>query len=893
MSKPIKNFIIICAFLLPKISSAQGLTFTYYDDPAIPNSGVIGEVDNSAGRLRVSGVANPITSRYVSFYSDVIPLSGIKTIIFEADISLPTGLRSGIMSQDGCGDKSDSSMGTPVLFRISFTSITFAEISMQSTFGFYLEQLVNKTQLPEELSKNGGIARSSHIADWTGEPAIFDPLGLTSENSVGAQYHAKLSIDFVLNKVKAEITPHAGFENRFNPLPAGSEGSIASPFIAVGNLIDYTKDPQFTGNIFYSIHVRTNGNTDVDNPSAPGGTMRYIDREFTNVHVYFNQPIDFLEVPQIQYLFFPDDFNDGILKSYWERYVVSGLNFIAENGVLKLTGISGETGFSSFYSTSAKRQNCTVEMDFKAPSGIQSLCMFRIEFDGYNYFEINISMDGYRLVRVIDNQVEAIGNPIPLFADETTNFHHLKLTYDDETDHIEAFVDSIQLNSITDKIFPPSFKSLSIVFYIHAFQGQDIEYEWDNFNSTSEDKKIFRVTNTENAGAGSLRQAIFDANASIGADSIIFNIPKTDPRYNPATGIFTIQPDYVMPVLEDSSTTIDGSTQNIYTVDDSNPGGLEIAMDGINIKDNSWGFFISSHDNKISNLLINNYLKGILIDGTNASRNIIKENFIGTDYNRALPLGNKWGVYISRGANNNQIGPNNIIANNNSDGVKIIGTESTGNIITCNSITQNGGLGINNDSGGNAEINSPVITRISNDTISGTTTTCSKVEVFFDPENEGKDYQGFTISDSSGNFSFVFSDTLKDQYVTATSIDVFGNTSEFSAPVGYIDTAANNIFKWEGKIPKKCDPPYNYPNPINQETTIEYQIPENSEVIIEVFNTLGHLLRTLVKEKQTAGYYSVHWDTRDETGNNVSNGIYLCILRTKNYIMTCKMIILR
>ena len=50
----------------------------------------------------------------------------------------------------------------------------------------------------------------------------------------------------------------------------------------------------------------------------------------------------------------------------------------------------------------------------------------------------------------------------------------------------------------------------------------------------------FTVTNTSDSGAGSLRQAIDDAKVAAGASSIVFNIPTTDPNYNPFTGVFTI-----------------------------------------------------------------------------------------------------------------------------------------------------------------------------------------------------------------------------------------------------------------------------------------------------------------------------------------------------------------
>jgi hypothetical protein len=43
----------------------------------------------------------------------------------------------------------------------------------------------------------------------------------------------------------------------------------------------------------------------------------------------------------------------------------------------------------------------------------------------------------------------------------------------------------------------------------------------------------FVVTTTSDSGAGSLRQAILDANANAGADTITFNIPQSDPNYQP------------------------------------------------------------------------------------------------------------------------------------------------------------------------------------------------------------------------------------------------------------------------------------------------------------------------------------------------------------------------
>jgi hypothetical protein len=475
------------ATVLPKTSVAQGVAFTFVDEPANPPSGVTSEVDNLAHQLRVVGVANPSTSRYVYFYSDPISLLGIDTTVFEADVSLPTGLRTGIPgSLDPLGDKSNDSLGTPVLFRVSLTWCTFVEISMQSTYGLRLEQVINCTQPSDEISPNGGLARTNTaISNWTGGPVDFDPLDLIQAVTVGAQFHVRLSVDFEQYKVMAEITPKPGFEGNFNPFPPGSEGAIAAPFIAVTNLIDYTKDPDFNGSIFYGIFIRTNGNTDVDDPSAPGGTLRYIDREFTSVQVSFNQPIEFPPIPQV--VFPPDDFNNSIIAPTWELLPATGLGFIEEDGILKVTGTPDADGGVSFLTIAARRQDVTVEMDFRAPTGVQTStpCMFRIQFDPFNYFEIGISNDGYRLVRVIGNQVDATGSPLPLFGDETTNFHRLKLSCKDGTGHVEAFIDNIQLDGIDDRLFSSSFADFRFAFSAFTASGQYIEREWDNFTSAT------------------------------------------------------------------------------------------------------------------------------------------------------------------------------------------------------------------------------------------------------------------------------------------------------------------------------------------------------------------------------------------------------------------------
>lgn len=77
----------------------------------------------------------------------------------------------------------------------------------------------------------------------------------------------------------------------------------------------------------------------------------------------------------------------------------------------------------------------------------------------------------------------------------------------------------------------------------------------------------FAVAHTNDSGPGSLRQAIADASANPAtADTIVFNIPASDPGFNGST--FTIQPLSELPVLR--AATIDGTTQTAFT-GDTNP----------------------------------------------------------------------------------------------------------------------------------------------------------------------------------------------------------------------------------------------------------------------------------------------------------------------------------
>ena len=80
----------------------------------------------------------------------------------------------------------------------------------------------------------------------------------------------------------------------------------------------------------------------------------------------------------------------------------------------------------------------------------------------------------------------------------------------------------------------------------------------------------------------------------------------------------------------------------------------------------------------------------------------------------------------------------------------------------------------------------------------------------------------------------------------------------------------------------------NYPNPFNPGTTIKFVIPEKSNVVITIFNSIGEDVLTLVDENKEAGSYEVNFNA-----SGFTSGIYYYKLQTDNFAQTKKMILMK
>ena len=77
------------------------------------------------------------------------------------------------------------------------------------------------------------------------------------------------------------------------------------------------------------------------------------------------------------------------------------------------------------------------------------------------------------------------------------------------------------------------------------------------------------------------------------------------------------------------------------------------------------------------------------------------------------------------------------------------------------------------------------------------------------------------------------------------------------------------------ELPSEFTMSQNYPNPFNPVTNIDFALPRATHVRVDVFNILGSRISTLVDGYLSAGYKSVEWDGRSNSGQAVSSGVYL------------------
>ena len=224
-----------------------------------------------------------------------------------------------------------------------------------------------------------------------------------------------------------------------------------------------------------------------------------------------------------------------------------------------------------------------------------------------------------------------------------------------------------------------------------------------NFAAT---RQNFVVTNTSDHGTGSLRQAILDANATAGTDTIVFNIP--------GTGAQTINLQIALPEIT-APVVIDATTQPGFA------GVPLIELNGALAGSNGSGFVISGGSSTIRGFVINRFSAGSGIALRTNGNNLIQGNYIGIDPTGTLRRANLYGISISN-CSNNTIGgttqaARNVVSANSFYGISLgaDGNQIQGNFIGTNAA---GTAALGNGLNGVDISGSPAFT---NNVIGGTT----------------------------------------------------------------------------------------------------------------------------------------------------------------------------
>src|SRR4028119_1601343 len=302
----------------------------------------------------------------------------------------------------------------------------------------------------------------------------------------------------------------------------------------------------------------------------------------------------------------------------------------------------------------------------------------------------------------------------------------------------------------------------------------------------------YTVTNTNDSGPGSLRDAIDQANFIPGLDTINFNIPGDGPHSIPLS--------QALPVIT-SPVIINGQSQPGYNkpgfiskpVIELNgsfiPPALGAPINGLDLGYSPGGAEDSS-GSTIQGLVINGFGnsgifpgRGILVQSNN---NIIQDNYIGTDISGTTAVGNTLsGITIGSYTPNNS--PNatairdNIISGNGVAGIFVARAAATNTNITGNFIGTDftGTMPLGNEGDGILILDPDS----NNNVIGGTTPGDSNIIA----NNKGS---GIEIIASSGSHTIQGNSIFNNQRL---GIDLIGNTGITPNDVGDADTGSNNL----------------------------------------------------------------------------------------------------
>jgi len=104
----------------------------------------------------------------------------------------------------------------------------------------------------------------------------------------------------------------------------------------------------------------------------------------------------------------------------------------------------------------------------------------------------------------------------------------------------------------------------------------------------------------------------------------------------------------------------------------------------------------------------------------------------------------------------------------------------------------------------------------------------------------------------------------------------------------YLKFTADSDFTENPGLPDSYSLKQNFPNPFNPTTQITYELPQEADVTLQVFDLTGRQVATLVNETVNAGSHTVNFDA-----SNLSSGVYVYRLQAGSVVMSRKLTLIK
>ncbi len=151
----------------------------------------------------------------------------------------------------------------------------------------------------------------------------------------------------------------------------------------------------------------------------------------------------------------------------------------------------------------------------------------------------------------------------------------------------------------------------------------------------------------------------------------------------------------------------------------------------------------------------------------------------------------------------------------------------------------------------------------------------------------------YKISNSVFSNGGSISGSTTNQIVSTIGEPIIGTSgnslNQIQSGFWYSEDAITGVDKNdENSIPKEFELMQNYPNPFNPTTTIIFDLPKQSHVILKIYNILGQEVKTLVNDTKNPGSYHLNFNAA-----SLASGVYIYRIRAGEFTSTKKMMLIK